>query len=82
MDIEKHRDLLEKLATDDGFRSEFEADPAGTLSAHGVEFDADSLPSPATLPSKEELKRTMGDRLSAAADARSQMWPVPLWMPK
>jgi len=82
MDIEKHRDLLQKLAHDDEVRSAFEANPASVLKAHGVDFDPAQLPSPATLPSKEELQRTFDKRMSAAGGLGAQMIPLPIWMPE
>lgn len=64
--------VLQKLGTDDKFRSEFEKDPHGVLKRHGAEVEG-SIGS-VRLPSKEELQKGFSDFLdSALKDPAAQM---------
>jgi hypothetical protein len=47
--------FLSKLADDDGFRQELEADPVTVLSESGIDVTAETLPTPFRLPSKQAL---------------------------
>jgi putative modified peptide len=82
IDIQRFRTLLGMLAEDDDFRARFEANPAGVLTEHGIDFDPTELPVPATLPSKEELKETLEERLQAAQEPSAKLWPIPIWKPR
>ena len=49
-------DLLQRLAKDDDFRRQLEADPAGVLADFGIEISPpDAIPPTAQLASKEEI---------------------------
>jgi putative modified peptide len=55
-------ELLDKLADDDDFRSELEADPTGVLGRYGITVPEQVLQGETILPPKEEVQ-----------DARSKM---------
>lgn len=57
MSDDKVRELLQKLASDDTFRSRFENDPSGVLNEYGVNFDPQRLPAKVTLPDKDEIAK-------------------------
>jgi hypothetical protein len=49
-------DFIKKLASDDDFRSDVEADPRGMLVEVGIDISPDLVPETVTLPSKESLQ--------------------------
>lgn len=53
---DKARKLLERLASDDEFRSKMESDPIAALAEHGFEVDPSIAPNKVQLPSKEEIR--------------------------
>jgi putative modified peptide len=48
--------LLERLATDDDFRAELEANAAEVLRAHGIELDPEAILESVTLAPKAEIE--------------------------
>ncbi|MRX10332.1 putative modified peptide [Pseudoduganella sp. FT25W] len=47
--------ILDKLASDDKFRAQLQANPVATLARFGITLSADQVPDQISLPSKEEL---------------------------
>ena len=47
--------LMEKLSSDDGFRSQLMADPVNALSAIGIFIDPSQIPAIRKLPSKQVI---------------------------
>jgi putative modified peptide len=60
--------ILEKLATDDAFRAQFEADPVGTLATMGVTLDATQISATPKLPSKDAVAKIRADLASGNGD--------------
>lgn len=56
--VEGHRviGLIEQLAEDDSYRSEFEANPRQALAEAGIEVTEEQLPEQVTLPEKDALR--------------------------
>jgi putative modified peptide len=48
-------EILDRLATDDGFRAAYVADPNSALAEYGLSIDESALPADRRLPSKEIL---------------------------
>ncbi len=48
-------EILEKLSTDDAFRAQFSADPAGTLQSMGITIDPAMVSASPTLASKDSI---------------------------
>ena len=61
------RAFLRRIADDDKFRAEVEADPRARLAELGLQIDLGDLPAQVTLPSKQALKSN-----SALAES---FWP-------
>jgi putative modified peptide len=47
--------ILDKLASDDKFRAQLQADPVAALAKLGITLSADQVPEEISLPSKAEL---------------------------
>lgn len=47
--------LFDRLATDQNFREQMLGDPVSALKEHGIEIDAEDVPSVRKLPSKDAL---------------------------
>jgi putative modified peptide len=54
------RQLLNRLATDDAFRTQVEQDPVGTLGAEGVTLEGD-IPESPTLPTQDEVQQMINE---------------------
>lgn len=61
---ENARKLLERLASDDDFRTSMESDPAAAFAEYGFVIDRAITPGKVKLPTKEEI--------SASSDLLSQ----------
>jgi len=48
--------FLDRLASDDEFRSSVEQNPHGVLGAHGIEVATSKMPDPVKLPSKDHVR--------------------------
>lgn len=62
--------LLDKLATDDGFREHMLGDPVAAMASVGVKVDPASVPHVRKLPSKQEIQANaaaMKEKLSGKA---------------
>ncbi len=53
--------ILEKLSTDDAFRAQFQADPAGTLQQLGVTIAPGQISAAPVLASKEDIAKVRAD---------------------
>ncbi|MYN30271.1 MULTISPECIES: NHLP-related RiPP peptide [Duganella] len=49
------RSILDKLASDDKFRTQLQADPVATLAKLGITLSADQVPDHISLPSKADI---------------------------
>ncbi len=52
---ERALEIVQRLATDDAFRDEFESEPAAALAEYGIAVDPEKVPESVELPPKEEL---------------------------
>lgn len=48
--------LLDRLAGDDAFREQMQADPAAALASCGIQVDPSEIPAERNLPSKEAIQ--------------------------
>lgn len=64
------RKLLERLAEDDAFREQMQADPIAALAEYGFKIDPDIAPHKIELPSKYEISKNI-DLLSQQMEATS-----------
>jgi len=62
--------ILEKLSTDDAFRAQFQADPAGTLLSMGVSIPADQISASPVLASKDDIAKVRAD-VQASGDGEN-----------
>ena len=65
-DIKKLSTLLDKLGSDDAFRSRLEADPVSALKEVGVNVPPGLHSGPITLPSKQDVQAKKGQWLAGA----------------
>lgn len=67
---ENARKLLQRLAEDDAFRAQMEADPIAAFAEHGFTIDPAIAPRRIELPSKYEISKNI-DLLSQQIEATS-----------
>ncbi|MRW83878.1 putative modified peptide [Pseudoduganella sp. FT26W] len=53
--------ILDKLASDDKFRAQLQANPVAALAQLGIKLSADQVPEEINLPSKAELATAQHD---------------------
>lgn len=64
------RKLLDRLATDDEFRANMEADPVAAFAEYGFDVDGGITPAKVNLPSKDEISKN-SELLSKQIEATS-----------
>lgn len=67
------QEFMERLASDDDFRAELQDYPTEVLADYGLEVPAELIPTPVTLPPKEEIQ----EALSAATSGSDASVPPP-----
>jgi hypothetical protein len=72
---EKARALMVKLAEDDAYREEFEANTREELAKAGIEVGDETLPETVKLPEKQEI-RLLLDLLETSAFSPEQASPL------
>jgi hypothetical protein len=56
---QKATEILERLARDEGFRAEFEANPRQLLFEHHIDLSTETLPETVTLPPPEIIEEML-----------------------
>ncbi len=66
--------FLSRVAHDDRFRAELEADPQAALAQYGLDVDPSQIPSEVTLPSEEAIEGYLSYRADSLLDMLSRYW--------
>lgn len=70
-------ELLSKLAEDDEFRQQLEADPQGVLAQYGIVVSEEALEGETLLPSKEEVQEALSQM--SATELHPEVGQAPIF---
>lgn len=70
-------ELLSKLAEDDEFRQQLEADPQGVLAQYGIVVPEEALEGETLLPSKEEVQEALSQM--SATELHPEVGQAPIF---